>query len=71
MHLDHDNVAKVIAMGSIVVAFETRGKTSRICITNLFHIPKMLTNLLYEQVFVKVIEFAILRKQTHCGKYEY
>ena len=44
--LGADSVAKAIGVGSIVVGVETRGKTTRICITDVLHVLKLQTNLL-------------------------
>lgn len=52
VHLDNVNMAKTIGMGSIVDGVEMIGKTTRICITNMLHMPKLQTNLLLVSKFL-------------------
>lgn len=52
MCLSDDSVVKTIGMGSIVVGNETRGKTNRICIMDVFHKPKLQANFLLVSKFL-------------------
>ena len=47
MRLGHDSVVEAIRMGCIVVGVESRGIKNRICIANVFHMPKLQANLLF------------------------
>ena len=44
--LGDDSVAEDIVMGSISMGGETQGKATRVCITDVFHVPKLHANLL-------------------------
>ena len=46
VRLGDNSMAEAIGMGSIVVVVETRGKTTRILITDVLHVPKLQANFL-------------------------
>ena len=46
VHLSGERVVEVIRMESTIMRIETKGKTNRICIVNMLHVPKLQLNLL-------------------------
>lgn len=52
MRMSDDSMTEAIRMGSFVIGVETRGKMTRICITNVLHVPKLQVNLLSASKFL-------------------
>ena len=62
--LNDDSMVKTIIMGSIVARVKTKGKTTRIRITDVLHVSKLQTNLLSMSIFLS----KVLKVQFHINE---
>ena len=65
VHLGDGSVVEAIVMGSIIVGAEMKRKTTTMCITNVFHVPKLHKNLLLVSKFLS----KGLKVQFHVNKW--